>query len=43
MYRTSNSLIGRLKELTNKAKDLLVIPKSGRGRLGERSLTGAFN
>ena len=29
---------GRLKELTNKAKNLLVIPKSGRG-----SLTGAFN
>ena len=32
---TSKSLNGRLKELTNKAKDFLVISKSGRSRLRE--------
>ena len=39
-YSTSNPLSGRLKELTNKVKNILVIPKSGRGRgrLRERSL-----
>ena len=38
---TSNTLSGHLKELTKKAKNLLVIPKSGRGRLRERSLMRA--
>ena len=37
------SLGGRSRELKNKAKDQLVIPKSGRGPLRERSLTRAFN
>ena len=31
---------GRLRELKNKGKDQLVIHKSGRGRLRERSLSG---
>ena len=36
-------LSGRLQELKNKAKAQLGNPKSGRGRLRERSLTGAFH
>ena len=39
----SDSLSGRLRELKNKGKDQLVIPKSGRGLLRERSFTRAFN
>ena len=39
----SNSWSGRLRELKNKGKDQLVIAKSGRGRLRERSLTRAFH
>ena len=35
------SLSGLLRELKNKGKDQLVIPKSGRGRLWEQSLTRA--
>ena len=39
----SESLSGRLRELKNKGKDQLAIPKSGRGPLWERSLTRAFD
>ena len=41
MYQ--NLLSGRLRELKNKGKDQLIIPKSGSGRLWERSLTIAFD
>ena len=34
-YRVLESLSGRLRELKNKGKDQLIIPKSGRGRLQE--------
>ena len=39
----SDSLSGRLRELKKKGKDQLVITKSGRGLLRERSFTTAFN
>ena len=41
--KLSDSLSGRLRELKNKGKDQLVIPRSGRGLLRERSFMRAFN
>ena len=41
-YSTSNSLSGRLKLLTNKAKNFLVISKSGRGLLRELLIRGVW-
>ena len=39
----NKTLRGRLRELKNKRKIQLGNPKSGRGRLRERSLTRAFH
>ena len=39
----NNTLSGRLRERKNKGKEQLSNPKSGRGRLRERSLTSAFH
>ena len=40
---TANSRSLQAAALKNKGKDQMVIPKSGRGRLPERSLTRAFD